>query len=180
MFGKAPFNRTLFNKGSTSMVLYASVRVYYDTNEPRLATLVDLGEQYVRAQFDMANPSLSFKVPLNTVEIKSAFTVSAELFAKVNLQPTEINVVFDFDATSLRTEGAEEFSLNDINLLPGEVLIIDTDQLDIQVNGVADVESWVSGGVFFQLKPGGDIIQVYTNPSDVTLEVSVQWSDRYL
>lgn len=180
MFGKASFNRTQFNKGSETAYLYASVRVNFETNEPRLAALVDLGEQSIRSQFDVYNPALSFRVPIGSVDCKSVFTVTAELYALVNLQPTNINVVFDFDATSLRTEGAEEFSLNDIGLLPGEVLIIDTDQLDIQVNGVADVESWVSGGVFFQLKPGGDIIQVFTNPDGVQLEVSVQWSDRYL
>lgn len=180
MFGKASFNKSLFNKGSTSMALFVNVRSAYTMDNARMSVLIDAGEQSIRASYDMALPTMSFKVPLGDVDARSNFTVSAILSAKVNLQPVNVEAVFTVDATSLRMDETEEFSLNGINLFPGDTLIVDTDQLDVQVNGEMDVESWVSGGVFFPLKPGGNIITVYTNPSGIQLEISVQWADRYL
>lgn len=180
MFGKAAFNRTLFNKGSTSMALFVNIRSAFKLDSPRMSATIDVGEQSIRAKYDMALPTMSFKVPIGAVDVRSAFSVSAVLAAKVNLRPVDMTAVFTVEAASLRLDETEEFSLNDVNLFPGDTLIIDTDQLDIWVNGEMDVESWVSGGVFFQLKPGGNIIQVYTSPSGVELEITIQWSDRYL
>ena len=180
MFGKSSFNKSLFNKGSTSMALFVNVRSAYRLDDARMSVLIDAGEQSIRANYDMALPTMSFKVPLGAVNITPRFNVTARLFAYVNLQPVNVRTNFTVDAASIRLDETEELSLNGINLFPGDTLIIDTDQLDVQVNGEMDVESWVSGSVFFPLKPGGNIIQVYTSPSGLALEISVQWADRYL
>ena len=180
MFGKASFNKSLFNKGSTSMALFINVRSSYSMDEALVSALIDAGEQSIRSQFDMDLPTMSFKVPLGAVNVTSKFSSRARIFAYVNLQPVDVHSAFSVDAASIRLDETEELSLNGIHLFPGDTLIIDTDQLDVQVNGEMDVESWVSGSVFFPLKPGGNIIQVYTSPSGVQLEISVQWADRYL
>ena len=180
MFGKASFNKSLFNKGSTSMALFINVRSSYSMDEALVSALIDAGEQSIRSQFDMDLPTMSFKVPLGAVNVTSKFSSRARIFAYANLQPVDVHSAFSVDAASIRLDETEELSLNGINLFPGDTLIIDTDQLDVLVNGEMDVESWVSGSVFFPLKPGGNIIQVYTNPSGVQLEISVQWADRYL
>ena len=69
MFGKASFNKTLFNKGSTSMALFVNVRSTYTTDEARMSVLIDAGEQGIRARSDMSTPTLNFKVPLGAVDI---------------------------------------------------------------------------------------------------------------
>lgn len=162
------------------MALFVNVRSTYTTDEARMSVLIDAGEQGIRARSDMSTPTLNFKVPLGAVDISSNFSCAARLFAYVNIAPANMEAAFSVDAASIRIDETEELALNGINLYPGDTLIIDTDQLDVQVNGEMDVESWVSGSVFFPLKPGGNIIQVFTNPSGVQLQISVQWADRYL
>lgn len=162
------------------MALFVDVQVIFSEDAPRISSLIDMREQAITASFDMDLPTMSFKVPLKSVSISSSFTTSARMFVRVNLQPTTIESEFVFDPASIRLDETEELSLNDVGFKPGDTLIIDTDTLEILLNGEPDVESWVSGGVFIQLKPGGNIITVNTSPANVALEITVLWADRYL
>lgn len=180
MFGKTSFNRTRFNRGSTSLGLYVTVRSEFGVAVTPLKALVQLQGATIAAQLLTVQPKLSFKVPLSAVSIVSEFGVQAKPSIKVRLPAVTCSTQIDVQAGSLRTDQSEEFSLQGINLKPGQVLIIDTDQLDIQIDGESIIDAWVSGGTFFQLMNGGNIIQIYDNVSSRALHVTVQWADRYL
>lgn len=180
MFGKTPFNRTLFNRASGQSSAHAEINSSFALDSPKLSVLVDLGEQSVRAAFSTNTPDPTVMVPISATDIQSEFSLYTSLGLLVNLQIEPIEAKFSTELISLRIEDAEELTLADVGFLPGDSIIIDTDQIDVQINGEPDVESWVSGSVFFLLKPGTDVIEILTNPESVTLEVRIQWADRYL
>lgn len=65
----------------------------------------------------------------------------------------EIPVITSVTAPALKDDATEEFSLENVFLAPDDVLIIDTDVLEIQLNDENLLESWVTGGVFFSCSP---------------------------
>lgn len=180
MFGKTSFNRTKFNLTAPFLSLYVNMRANFDTDFPRILALVDIGEANLSAEYGTDCDLLYVMVPIGSVNLPSEFNVEASLEAKVPLGDVEINVVTDVVAPSLKNDETEEFSLENVLLAPGDTMIIDTDKLEIQVNDENLLESWVSGGVFFQLKPGTNIIQFDTKPTNCQLTITVFWADRYL
>jgi hypothetical protein len=66
-----------------------------------------------------------------------------------------------------------------LNLLPGQTMIIDTDELDVVINNIQDVSSVTSDSVFFQLEPGENNISFATDAAS-SLNVTVIWNNRYL
>lgn len=180
MFGKAAFNHTLFNRSSGATSANAKIHSDFTLDSPNLFLRIDLGEVFFRPAFSLDNPTLAAKVPLPLTEIHSDFSVYANAGLYISLQMAPIESTFEVGYLTLRVEDAEELNLSDLGFLPGDTLIIDTDQIDVQLNGETEVESWVSGSVFVQLKPGTDVIEIFTDPSSITLEVTIIWSDRYL
>lgn len=73
----------------------------------------------------------------------------------------------------------DSFELEGLSVAPGGTVIIDTDTLDIFINNIADVTSWVTGGQFFMLNPGDNEIVVTSNNSTQNLEVTIVWANRW-
>lgn len=69
--------------------------------------------------------------------------------------------------------------LIDINLLPGEVVTIDTDLLQVLFGSIEDVSAVTSDSVFFELNPGENEILISTD-SVTTLDVTAIWQNRWL
>ena len=181
MFGKTAFNRTRFNLTAPYLSLYVNMKANFDTDFPRLSALVDIGDADLSAAFQTDADLLYAMVPLPATDIPDPeFSVEAQLKAMVPLGDIEIQVVTDVVAPSLKNDKTEEFSLENVLLAPGDTMIIDTDKLEIQVNDENLLESWVSGGVFFLLKPGLNTIQFDTSPSNCELTITIFWADRYL
>ena len=180
MFEKTAFIHTLFNRSSGATSSHAEIRTNFKLDDPALFARIDLGEVFFRPAFSLDNPTLATMVPIASTDINSSFTVYANMGLKIALQMEPIESSFEVGYLTLRVEDAEELNLSDLGMLPGDTLIIDTDQIDVQINGETEVESWVSGSVFVQLKPGTDVIEIFTDPASITLEVTIIWSDRYL
>ncbi len=180
MFGKAAFNHTLFNRSAGVTSANAKIHSDFTLDDPSMFLLIDLGETFFRPAFSLDNPTLAAKVPIAQTEISSEFTVYSKLAVYVIIHIEPIESEFSVGYLALRVEDAEELNLSGIGIMPGDTLIIDTDQIDVQLNGITEVESWVSGSVFVQLKPGTDVIQIFTDPSSITVEVTIIWADRYL
>ena len=69
--------------------------------------------------------------------------------------------------------------LININLLPGEVVTIDTDLLQVLFGSIEDVSAVTSDSVFFELNPGENEILISTD-SVTTLDVTAIWQNRWL
>lgn len=180
MFGKSSFNKTKFNVTAPFLSLYVNMQANYDVSATRLSALVDIGGADLTSEFDTESGLLYAMVPLSAPEIESWFDLEAAIAAMVPLGDTGIISAFTLVVPSLKNDVTEEFNLENVFLAPGDTLVIDTDKLEIQMNNENMLESWVSGGVFFLLKPGTNVIQFDTSPESCKLEITVMWADRYL
>ena len=112
--------------------------------------------------------------------IASSITFNAQTSERLRSQlklDGVTGITFDLDG-SLQNSHAYSMTLSGLNLAPSGTVIIDTDTLDIFVNGVLNVMCWQSGGEFFELASGENNIQVYTD-GDGSGELTVQWKDRW-
>ncbi len=73
----------------------------------------------------------------------------------------------------------ETFELENINLKPGQTLIIDTDESNVFLDNILDVDSVTSDSVFFQLQPGDNKI-IFSTDKVSNLSVNVLWQNRWL
>ena len=180
MFGKSLFNKTKYNVTAPFLSLYVNMQANYDVSVTRLSALVDIGEAGLNSEFQTDSGLLYAMVPMAGPDFKSQFDMEAFLAAKVPLGETGIVSAFTLVVPSLKNNVTEEFNLENVFLAPGDSLVIDTDKLEIQIGNENLLEAWVSGGVFFLLKPGTNVIQFDTSPESCVLDITVMWADRYL
>ena len=180
MFGRTLFNKTRYNVTPPFMGMYVNVRSWYTVEAEQPSALVDIGNVNMSAAFSNESGRLYVFVPLAGSDLEAQFEVAGQLGVKAPIGDVSIYVVTSVSVPALKNDVTEEFNLENVLLAPGDTLIIDTDMLEIQMNDVNMLESWVTGGVFFQMKPGTNIIQFDTNPTACNLQVTVIWADRYL
>ena len=75
---------------------------------------------------------------------------------------------------------SKELALANLNFRPGDTITIDTETLDVFINGEPDVDCWVTGSDFFKLGRGVNTLTFYDDVSERELEVTVIWADRWL
>lgn len=71
------------------------------------------------------------------------------------------------------------FELVDIDLMPGESVIIDTDLLQVLFGPIEDVSSVTTNSVFFELNPGENEILISTDVGE-KIDVDIIWQNRWL
>lgn len=123
---------------------------------------------------------LAAYVPLPGITTEAVFVMSGPMYARMPLRPQQIGAEYRTAAMSLRSSESEEISLEGLNLEPGQRLIIDTDTMEISVDDEVRVDCWVTGGSFFQLKEGDNILTFSDNAANRTLKATVLWQDRFL
>ena len=126
------------------------------------------------------NPQFGVYVPMVGATTGAEYGMEGTLFAKFPIKALLINAQYETSVKALRTNESEEMELVGINLAPGQRLIIDTDTMEISVDDEIRVDCWVTGGSFFQLKNGTNILSFTDNASSRKLKTTVLWADRYL
>ncbi|HMM30661.1 MAG TPA: phage tail family protein [Clostridia bacterium] len=180
MFDKARFDKTQFDKTSSRVsILYATIAAQFGLVAGPLRALVDIGETSINVVSSMVPGSLKMLVPIPGVSIGAEVGVSARLSILLPLKPVAINAETALIVQAMRTEDSDEIILNGVNLAPGQTLIIDTDSLDILINGEQNVDCWQLGSTFFKLNKGNNELRFYDNAADRELAVTVLWADRY-
>lgn len=181
MFGKTSFNKTRFNRSGTVTALYCTVRSEYGTEASSLHAYVEIPGPTMYSEFNTIADSLKFMVPLAATQIDGEFSFDPDrLGAKVPLGRVQTEGEFELTAGTLRNDTSDEIVLEGVNLAPGHSLIIDTDTLDVYIDGISNVDVWVTGSTFFQLQNGNNAIRFYDNKSSRQLGVTILWADRYL
>lgn len=181
MYNKTNYNKTTYNRFAQGLAsMYATIKSEYGLTVPPVRMLVDIGNTNIVSESSFVIGRMGLLVPIGLVVCAQEYGAAARLSAMVRLGITTLLCEYNLTATSLRTLEGDELSLDGINLAPGEMLIIDTDTLEITVDGEIDVDSWVTGSTFFQLSHGSNELRFYDNASDRELSVTAIWADRYL
>ena len=148
------------------------------TMEAVLWTKVPLGTPRLAAEFALQD-YFKVLVPFAATTLTGEYGGSGRLWAKMPMEAT-VPAEYGLIVTRLRNYDWEEFDLEGLNLAPGETLVVDTDSLTIEVDNEVRVDCWVTGGTFFPLKPGNNILNFTDNATSRNLAVTIIWADRYL
>ena len=127
-----------------------------------------------------AQCNLSALVPIAPCAMNVEYRMGGTLYCRIPFPDTTVQAELSFSGKALRTNESEEMVLEGLNLAPGQRLIIDTDTLEIEVDNEVRLDCWVTGGSFFQLKNGENVLSFSDNASQRQLVVTALWADRYL
>ena len=175
LFNRAGFNSGLFNRTRQEITptgLTGETGILFYVTAQGLRTTVPLtGETGIT--FSLQGDIL-MTVPL-TGETGIAFGVtSPALRARLAIEG-ETGITFGAEGQLLSVH-AYSISFSGLNLQPGQTLIVDMDTLDVFVNGSYNVSVYQSGE-FFQLTPGENLIEFYSNAGGG--EATVEWESRW-
>lgn len=182
MYNKLSFNKSLFNRieNENDTGFVAAVSSVFDVVVAPISVTVILSSATIMAETGMVVKAPGLLIPLGEMYVNAECSIFGQLSAKIPLNATAIDAEFDFSTATIRTAESEELELSGVNLAPGQTLIIDTDTIDIEVDGEVRVDCWVTGGVFFQLKKGENQLTFTDNANSRNLVVTILWADRYL
>ena len=181
----ATYNRNAtFNRASAStieQVFFGTAGIRFNIAAPNgYNSLAPYGVAQTQLTFTAAADALSALFSLPPSEAGIEFDAVGNLGIVVEYAGAEAGVEFTSSVVALRLNNDEDLILSGLNFAPGDVIIIDTDTLDILVNGVPDVQAWQMGSVFFTLQDGANTFTVYDNAESRVLGVTVVWADRWL
>lgn len=170
--GDVTVNMNLRMPLSANLSGYASLEI-----DNRVLALQNLNASFVGvSDVGIEINSLAF---LNNVNLSSGSLMTVK---NLNFQiPITIAMsgasVFTLRRLSALNE--KSFTLEDINLLPGETVIIDTDLLTVLFNSIEDVSSVTTDSIFFELSPGDNEIAINTDSAE-HMDVTAIWQNRWL
>ena len=176
-FGRSAFNRSFFNRAVTKnnelsgriQVNYTLSTIGYSSQVPfngRAGSTyyVSAANWFVDMPFSGSVRQIYNVIGKNTVDLVITGAVAGMVFAV---------------SGTLRLDDSQSISLDGVDLAPGDTIIIDTDTLDVLVNGVNRIDVFQQGGEFFMLKPGVNIIEVYTDQETTPLTMTVVYQSRW-
>lgn len=79
--------------------------------------------------------------------------------------------------SAVSTYGSVTMAIENVNMSPGDELIIDTEHMTVTLNGVNIVDRVSDESVFFKLMPGENDVIV---EGGTTADVKILWKDRWL
>lgn len=179
------FNRQSFNKGayynrttpSQSVSFAGTAAVVFSTSAGAMRALARYGNATSNLVFTAVS-NLSGVVSLSgDTGIVFGEDVDFSTFANCSGQA---GIIFDAIASAIRVADDKAITLDGLSFKPGDTIIIDTETLDVFINGEPDVTSWVVGSDFFQLGQGVNTLTFYDNATNRELAVTVIWADRWL
>ena len=120
------------------------------------------------------------RVPLPDAEIylHAEFTGAAGVC--VPMYTKDIVITGEIKCAPIFEPGAAKLELQNLNLKPGQELIIDTDVLEVLLGGVPDVDFVTGDSEFFQLRPGPNRVIFMDGETKRELSVTIVWSNRWL
>ena len=116
-----------------------------------------------------------------TINLSGGSSLKSTVNFPMPIMPIAMGITGFGEMTLRRLSAIDEsiLELININLLPGEVVTIDTDLLQVLFGSIEDVSAVTSDSVFFELNPGENEILISTD-SVTTLDVTAIWQNRWL
>ena len=126
-------------------------------------------------------PKAVLAVPLGVAELALKGAIADDLM-RTHVPITNLEIVAHgtVQSVSIVGLGGAALTLENINLAPGQELVIDTDTMEIFVDGAEDVSSITYDSEFFQLLPGENYLVFRDGESGRTLSVGLIFSARWL
>ena len=182
MFNKSAFNQTQFNTTpQTELVdLYATIASEYSLEIQPLKVKALLPVVSMSGIYGIDIRNVGLKFPMAQVIMASTYDIITPLYAYMPITPATAAAEYETAVNGLRSYETEQMTLQGLNLKPGQTLVIDTDTLEIEIDGEPRVDCWVTGGTFFQFRSGDNQLVFTDDANSRDLSVTVVWADRFL
>lgn len=142
--------------------------------------------RFAGIQLGVIESKCDFNAALITLIIPASGTISGEANFSGDLAPGNIKCTIQgvcaFGAAQGKVYYVENIDLSNLTgivLAPGERLIIDTDSMEVTINGVNKIGFLTSGSTFFKLGSSGTIIYSDTDTEREAL-LTVGYADRWI
>lgn len=180
------FNRQTFNKGAYFNRYSPSAVVSFSGTASFVFTGT-VSAMHAAARYGLAQVGIVFGCqgdvsvvkPFGDTEVGIVFDDQVRFSADAYYEGGA-GIVFDAIATAIRIANDKELALTNLDFKPGDTLVIDTETLDVFLNGEPNVDCWVTGSDFFKFGRGVNTLTFYDDVSERDLEVTVIWADRWL
>lgn len=180
------FNRQAFNKGAyfnrhtpSIIVSFSGTAAYvFSAVATTLHAMAHYGPTQANVMFG-AQGSLSVIRSYGGTDAGIVFDRQVHFSADAYCEGTT-GIAFGATASAIRVANDKEITLTGLDFGPGDTIVIDTETLDVFINGEPDVDCWVTGSDFFKLGRGVNTLTFYDDVSERDLEVTVIWADRWL
>lgn len=179
------FNRQSFNKGAFYNRTTPSQSVSF-AGTSAMVFSTEAGSMRALARYGNATSNLVFTAVSKLSGVAPLSGDTGIVFGEVGNFSSYANcegqsgIVFDAIASAIRVANDKAITLDGLQFKPNDTIVIDTETLDVFINGEPDVSSWVVGSDFFQLGKGVNTLTFYDNATNRELTVTVIWADRWL
>ena len=175
-YGQGGYNRGQYNisrGGSDSMSGFAALA--YGINTPRAMARVSIAAQSVGIRYSSVAQAVS-GVVMASEPAGIAYSIEGRPTLAVLITAPDVGIVFGTLPVVAQVVGAQSMTIVG-TFRPGDMLIIDTDQLTATLNGVnamhmVDITQFV-------LVPGEDEI-FFTGNVNTELDVKIMWKNRWV
>ncbi len=108
----------------------------------------------------------------SSLEVNDKFTLLTPI-------SSDLSGTGEFELRRLGALDSDTIEFTGLGLKPGQTLIIDTDELDVFIDNILDVDKVTKDSVFFQLEPGENEI-TFSSPNNPNLQVTLIYQNRWL
>jgi hypothetical protein len=127
---------------------------------------------------DALTVALRFPIPESDLAIGA--DIGGYAILAVPIAPTDFTLSGELKSAPIFEPDSAKLELIGIDLAPGGELIIDTDALEVLLNGTENVDAVSGDSDFFRLVPGSNRVVVMDGETARELDVTFVWSNRFL
>ena len=173
MYNRTPYNRTAYNRASSIVFEWlANASAGADSSGVILVTRHFNGA--VEAVAAASGVIIRVVLPTAIAEAK-AETVGG--YIRTLFFDAIAEAVATASGTSVSSYGSVTMTIEGVNMVAGDELVIDTEHMTVTLNGGNIVDRVSDDSAFFKLQPGENDIIV---EGGTTADVKVLWKDRWL
>ena len=126
------------------------------------------------------SPKVVARIKMNQTDVVVTGNVTGRLWARVRFMGSDIPIAGDLQPVAVAGLGSALLEFLNINLAPGQTLIIDTDTLESWIDDIPDVTHVTTESEFFHLIPGDNQLIFRDGESSRNLQVTAVWANRWL
>jgi hypothetical protein len=127
---------------------------------------------------DALTVALRFPIPASDITVSG--DISGYAILAVPVAPADFTLSGELKSAPIFEPDSAKLELIGIDLAPGGELIIDTDTLEVLLNGTENVDAVSGDSDFFRLVPGSNRVVVMDGETARELDVTFVWSNRFL
>lgn len=177
MYNRTRFNHTAYNR--TLSVAYQWTAVVSGSTETQAhcnLSIVFSAEKATAESFATG----TCRIVVFPSSVAEVTTEAIADYMKTIFFQSLAEVITEANGTTVSIYELSLLLIEKINMVAGDMLVIDTEHMTVTLNGINVVDKIVDDSIFFDLKPGLNQISVESVGSASTAEIKIIWKDRWL